>query len=274
MKKFFLLFILCIVLQTQAFAKSCYTCSNIPQTKDSLFTFIGKVTGYDFFAVQGAECYFQHYIKKNYNADVKLKIKAKNVKALKNGEFKEVSAKSKKLNCNTFTVSDFKAHTLCPYNKIDKAGDNIVFPYDIPAEFSAVITNDDLLSIVKSQNHMPNDISFFAIKNITWRIENSRLKILLDVSTPLSIVKLTFSTGLEISDGQVLFISPSGVNSSFLFDVNKILPYLNMHSPFSYVLKLARNAHSHIDLEEISIRDDKIYLKGMFLIPRNCDIKK
>lgn len=271
MKKFILIVLALCIYNLPVFASHCYTCRNIPQTSDNVMTAIEKISGIEYLSVQATECYWQNYIKKNFQNDVKINIKTKNLHALKNLEFKEVSAKAKKLKLSNVTVSDFYVKTICPYNKIDVRNEKAVFPYDLPAEFSAVITNEDLQTITNSQNS--KNKSPFGIQNVIWRIENSRIKVTIDLAALLVNTRITFSTGLKINNGKIVLISPSGVSSSLGMDVNKFLPYLNVHSPFSYVLRLAENTHSYIDLDYLNIDGDKIYLKGIFLIPQNCDIK-
>ncbi len=275
MKKIVLLLIFCLFLQMPALAKHTYTCPVVKEIPHDPGTILAKITGMQYFAVQSVEAYLQHYIKKNYGCDIKIDIKAKSLKALKKGEFRQVSATSKKIKGDGFTISDFKAKTLCPYNRFIISNDYVFFPYNIPAEFSATVTNEDLQYMSSCQNSFFKvNSSFLGISKINWRIENSRLKITLEVATPFVKTRVTVSTGLAIKNGKVVLYSPSGTSTAIKFDVNKILPFLNYHNPFSYVVKLAENADSFIDLDELTIKDDKIYVKGIFLIPKNCDINK
>lgn len=271
MKNFFITFFIFLFFQLPVSAKYSYNCQSIEQIPDSAVTIIGKLSGYDFISVKAYELYFENYIKKNYNSDVNLSIKAKSIKALKNGEFKEVKATADKLNFNNFTVSDFNAKTLCPYNKILKIDNRVFFPYAIPVEYSAVITNEDLQSIIKSQNF---SIPFYIVKKVDWLIENSKIKTIIECNALFTTVKLTFSSGLKLKDGKVFFDSVEDINSPFKIDVKKISSILNLYNPFTEIIKISANTFGYLIYDDIEIENDKIYIKGMFLIPQNCDIKK
>lgn len=271
MKKLFVILIICLLFQSHAFAEYSYICPNIQQTPNSTITTIGKLSGYDFFSVKAYELYFEKYIKKNYNSDVKLQIKVKNINALKNGEFKEVRVKADKLNINNFTVSEFKAKTLCPYNKISQTDNKILFPYSIPVEYSAVITNEDFQSIIKSQKVSE---SFGMVKNTDWRIENSKIRIIIEYNALFTTVKLNLSTGLKLKNGKIFFDSVEGINTPFNIDVNKISSILNIYNPLTEIVKISANTFGYLTYDDIVIKNDKIYVKGMFLIPQNCDINK
>ena len=105
---------------------------------------MSKITGVDFIKIQSTETALEKYILKKTSNKVDIELKAKNAKAINNGEFEKITAQSSKLTYKNFSVTDFKAQTICPYNKFLKQGSSYSFPYDIPAEFSAVITNEDL----------------------------------------------------------------------------------------------------------------------------------
>ena len=271
MKNLFVILIICLFSQLRAFAEYSSICPNIKQTPNNSAAIIGKLTGYDFFSVKAYEIYFKNYIKKNNKSDVKIQIKAKNINALKAGEFKEVRVKADKFRLNDYTVSDFKAKTLCPYNKISQIDNNILFPYSIPVEYSAVITNEDLQSIVKSQKVSE---SLGMVKNTDWRIENSKIKIIVEYNALFTTIKLTLSTGLKLKNGKIFFDSVEGINTPFNVDVNKISSILNIYNPLTEIVKISANTFVYLTYDDIEIKNDKIYIKGMFLIPQNCDINK
>lgn len=282
MKKiFYLIFSLIILTINQSNANECFTCQDIIETKNSCKVIIEKISGIDYLKIKTTETILEKYIKNKFDNNINISIKAKSAKALKNGEFKQIKASTPKLTYKNYTITNFEAKTLCPYNKFIEKNGQYYFPYDIPAEFSAQITNEDLNNIVsdylyKQQNKIY--INMFGINLIKleaekWIIENSKIRVIFDVQAPFLSSKITLSTNLKIQNGTIIFTNASNESATTInIKLNKILPYLNIYNPFCYIIKLAKNTNVQIYINDISVINDKIYLKGIFLIPKNCDI--
>ena len=277
MKKLAYLLLVFIMLQSQAISKVCYTCQEITPTKGNAFE---KVTGVDFIERKGAEAIIEKYMRFTLKSKVNFYLDATSAKALRNGEFKSFTAKAKKIQVDDISISDFEAKSVCPYNKFLMKKDYIGFPYDIPVSFSATLTNDDMNYMFKRMEQQnPNSlriplgkITLAKVSDLTWKTENSKARICFKIVTPIVDTKVTYTTSFNIINGQlVLNNSKSNLNAQMQKNVNRFLSKFN---PFTQAVELAKDAQGQLEITDIIMKDDKIYVKGVFLIPRNCVIKK
>ncbi|MBQ2643961.1 hypothetical protein IJG14_00130 [bacterium] len=273
MKKLFYIIFLFIFFQNVAISDTIcsnnFKCQNFEEMPNTINTKIAKIFGIDFLQIKLTEFSIEKYIKYKYKNNINISVNAKSAKALKSGEFRKIIAKSKRIFIKNYSISDFRAETLCPYNKVVLNQKEYMFPHDIPVSFSAVVTNEDLDNIY---NELINTfgINIGNICTIKWYIENSKLNILVDISSLFIKTKFTISTELSIADNDIIFSNISNTKTSIY--LTKMLPQINSFNPISFMLKLARNTNCYITIENVKIIDDKIYVQGMFIIPKNCDI--
>ena len=253
-------------------------CQDIKQTADSPLTFLSKATGINYLQIKANETALEKYILKKTSNKVDITIKAKSAKALKNGEFVQISAKAPQLAYKNYSVSDFNAQTLCPYNKFLKKGSSYSFPYDIPAEFSAVITNDDLTKAnaelsKNDNNRIKMNVLGVNVGNIIVEkcyVQNSKINADIKVSVPFVSTKTTVSASLAVKDGQLVFEDMTSDKISI--NLNNFLPQILQNTPLFFMFDMSKNTKGMVHIGEIKMLDDKIYVKGMFIIPKNCDI--
>lgn len=277
MKKIIYVLLAIMMLQNQTISKVHYTCQHITPTKGNV---IEKVTGIDFIERKGVEAIIKQYLRFTLKSKVNFKLETPNAKALRNGEFKSFTAKSKKIRVDNISISDFEAKSLCQYNKFLMKKDYIGFPYDIPVSFSATLTNDDMNYMFKKMEEqnpgyltLPlGKLSLAKISDLTWKTENSKARIMFKIITPIIDTKVTYTTSFNIINGKLTMgQSTSNLNAQMQKNVNRFLSKFN---PFTQAVTLAEDAQAHLEITHILMQDDKIYVKGIFLIPRNCVIKK
>lgn len=283
LKKFFfnsiktLLVLLLFINAQNAFASSCYTCEKYNPTKGM---FLEKVTGVDFLERKSVEKFAQIYLRATYKSPINLQLKTKSAKALRNGEFEKLKISSSKIRFEGVSLSDFKAESICPYNKFLYKKDLIGFPYDIPVKFETSLTNDDLnymTSYFYSQNknlftYPIGRHNVMKVNNILWKIENNKLRVICEIRMLKINTRITLTTGITVKNGRPTLNYISGVDRRLYKDVNKILLMLTQNNPLNYTVELAENANGKLDFTDIYIKDNKLHIKGVFLIPKNCVI--
>ncbi len=265
------------MLQSQAISKVCYNCQEITPTKGNVFE---KVTGIDFIERKGTEAIIEKYMRYTLKSKIHFYLDATSAKALRNGEFKSFTASAKKIQVDDISISDFEAKSVCPYNKFLMKKDYIGFPYDIPVSFSATLTNDDMNYMFKRMEQQnPNSlrvplgkITLAKVSDLTWKSEKSKARISFKIITPVVDTKVTYTTSFNLVNGQlVLNNTKSNLNAQMQKNVNRFLSKFN---PFTQAVELAKDAQGQLEITDILMKDDKIFVKGVFLIPRNCVIKK
>ncbi|MCR5260765.1 MAG: hypothetical protein K6C94_02890 [Candidatus Gastranaerophilales bacterium] len=270
MKKIFCLFIIFIIFALPSFSEQCgynYECPQIERQKSALDSFFAKFNGIDYIQIKFAEIAIEQYIKQKLNNDVSVSIKTESAKALKNGEFEQITVSADKIFIDKYVLSDFYAQTICPYNKIIIDNGDFKFPYDVAANFSACIENDDLNTIVSQYLGQINS-KYGGLLNVNCFLANSKLNIF--ISTPLLKQNYVFSTGLAVNNGNIIFTDLNQyADSIYLKNITSVLSSIN---PVYYRVKIASNTYCFINLQTLSVLDDKIYLQGLFIIPKNCGI--
>lgn len=277
MKKIIYFFFVFVIMQLPALSKICYNCQEVIPTKGNVFE---KVTGVDFVERKGAEAIIEKYLRFTLKSKVHFYLDAESAKSLRNGEFKSFTAKAKKIQIDGISVSDFEAKSICPYNRFLMKKDYIGFPYDIPVSFSATLTNEDMnymFQKIEEQNKDNLRIPFgkltvARVSGITWKTENSRARIIFKIITPIIDSKVTYTTSFSLVNGQLFLGSEkSNLNIKMQKNVNRFLKQFN---PFTQAVEIAKDAQAQLEITDIILNGDKIYVKGVFLIPRNCVIKK
>lgn len=277
MKKILYILLALIMVQSQAISKVHYVCQNIVPTKGNV---VEKVTGVDFIERKGVETIIEKYLRFTLKSKINFKLDTPNARALRNGEFKSFTATAKKIQVDGLSISDFEAKSVCPYNKFLMKKDYIGFPYDIPVSFSATLTNDDMNYMFKKMEEQNPEyltlplgkLSLAKISGLTWKTENSKARIMFKIITPIVDTKVTYTTSFNIVNGQLsMGNSTSNLNAQMQKNVNKFLSKFN---PFTQAVALAEDAQAQLEITHILMQGDKIYVKGVFLIPRNCVIKK
>lgn len=263
--------------QNQVFSSICYSCQDIAPTRGNTFE---KVTGADFLERKSAEAIVEKYLRHTLKSKINFHLDASSAKALRNGEFKSFTASAKKIKTDDISISDFEAKSVCSYNKFLMKKDYIGFPYDIPVSFSATLTNDDMnymFSKMEAKNkdnlRLPfGKLTIARVNDIKWETKNSKSRISFKIITPIIDTKVTYTTMFSVIDGQInVGESTSNLNAKMQKNINRFLRKFN---PFSQAVELAKNAQAQLEITHILLLGDKIYVKGVFLIPRNCVIKK
>ena len=145
--------------------------------KENLFY---QLTGISFLSEKTAELLIENEFKSELNSKVHADLEIFNIKSLKNGEFKSLSLKSENLKYKSFSISDFNAKSICPYNKVVYTSKRIYFPEQLPFNFNAQITNNDIKNIINSEDFkkalIKNPIKINGIKILEVEIPSIEIK--------------------------------------------------------------------------------------------------
>ena len=84
-------------------------------------------------------------------------------------------------------------------------------------------------------------------------------------------VRNQFSTEMLKNDAVKLSIEDIS-NEKLSINLNNFLPQIMQNSPVFLMFNLSKNTNGMLNISDVKINDDKIYVKGIFIIPKNCDI--
>lgn len=279
-KKYLKIISCCLLLlfvQTTAVSKPEYTCPVEEPQEQTFCTILEKIFLFEKIQTSILEKYIKTEVQKYTGSDTTIKIKAHNSKALRKGIIKEINLYSDKVQFSGCSASDVHIKTLCKTNKIKSVNNKILILNDIPAEFSAIIASDDLnysTEYLAAKNGNLTQITsigknLFSIDKIIWNIENSKIKADLYINSILIKTKISTTCSFDVQDGKIRFY-PQNMNK--IQDVKIVKEYLEKRNPLNQHIQISQDTDIMIYIDEIKPENDKLYIKGMFIIPSNYDI--
>lgn len=111
---------------------------------------LASLSGFNSLTRNIAENIIQKEIKKETNAKFKIKINNFYGTNILNGEFKSISATSKKYEYDGIYLKNINAQTICSYNHISFENETLYFKENMILKFSADMDNEDLNKTLKS----------------------------------------------------------------------------------------------------------------------------
>ena len=197
--------------------------------------------------------------------------------------FKHAEIYAQKANFTFAELTDVYLSTVRTKNILVRKNKKILFMHDTPIRFTAKITNDDLLYLVSSSayNNFINEFSNQYSKYITVRdtnlyLDNKNLKFQINGNLPFLFgmpVKITVSPVFELYDGH-LYIRGLNTDKNSATYINKILPFLNFSEPVDSFVKIPENIGITFLINDFTIENSEIFVDGIFIIKKNCDINK
>lgn len=241
---------------------------------------INKITGINFLSKNIAEAVIQREINKELHSNVKADLKLFNLKRLKNGEFKELTLKSKNLKYKALSATDVKVTTICPYNKILYKNKKLYFPQDISFKFTGTITNKDIENIINSvefQNELSrNTLSFRGVNGIKFETPTVTIKDnYLNFSLPVTsfILKkpynIKFKTNLEIKNNKIVLRNITFSSKRNIMNSDLFAPVIDAINPLSYALASINGKFCNIQITNAKITGDAISTDGILKINKN-----
>ena len=287
MKKIFILLML-LSCSLAANATIRYQCVPEPYPVGSkLSGVMNTLSGANFVGRKTVEGIVKSNLKKNTDADFKVKLTPFNATDLLAGKFRSFEFSTDEANLGGIYVHDIEGKTLCEYNRI-------VFEKDKPPKiyedffvgFSGKITNDDLQKTLQAQQfdkyiknmHLKvGGISLVKMQNPKLFIAGNKLKYTFHLST-LSLLgevsrDVSCDVGLKVNKGKISLSLLDADNYAGLPDelFNKIINRIN---PFRFNLKKTLGIPSYLDVDDVKIDKGEIIFSGTFVAPKNIDLEE
>ena len=239
---------------------------------------INKISGINFASKKLAETLIQKELKDELHSSFDADLDIFSVKKLKNGIFKSLTLKSRKIEYRALYMNNFTAQTICPYNKIIYKKSRLYYPDDLPFKFKSTITNENIQSTINSYEFQKeierNSVSFngvkgFELKSPTVKIINDKLYFEIPVKTFFGGFKIKFNTDIAVENNKII-LKDIAFNSKSNIMSNSMAGYLiNKINPISYEIDSINTKYCKIYLKGIKIQNNKIDVSGIFIINKN-----
>lgn len=244
-------------------------------------TLISNITGANFFATKAIENSIQKSLKKDLKSSFNIEVYPFSVVDLNAGKFKKITIKANNINAPDFSLSDFRAESMCPYNRIAVIDDNLFFAENFLLDYNAKITNSNLKQTVLSTKYLNminkmdiniTGFTLFKIKDPDIEIKNNRVyisfKLLYSTFIKNFEKNISLNTSLKIQDEKIVFSDirigeNQGISSNILFYI------LNALNPFNQKVKIDDNNTAYIRTKELEIIDNTVETHGIVILKKN-----
>ncbi len=245
---------------------------------------ISTATGTNFLLTQVAESVMEKSLKKELDSNFQVNIKPYGAKNFIDGKFRELTVSSPKIVYSGTSVSDFHASTMCNYNHVVLKKHDIAFAENFVLRYSTLITNKDLQYTTASKEYssLLNKLTVSVGNKILFKvfdpnavIENNRIKFSFKVITPLFFVDevstVNLSTSLSVKNEKLVFsdISTGDKSDAYNHALGKMLTVINKLNPLTYNVPVSKSAEGILKVQNVKITNSKIYVDGVFIIPKN-----
>ncbi len=256
----------------------CNFCNDVPKINNT--SILDKITGRNFIKKEIYERYIEFRLKKTFNGKIHARLRSFNYNALSNGEFKELIIEAKNISYKFFHAQNITAKTLCNYNKVQINNNKITYVQNIPFEYNAIITNENISNIINSNEFQKeinenkillNNKEIFKILSPTVQIKNSQL--FFDIPIKILFIKkpinIKFFTDIEIQNDEILLKNIIFSKNSNIIDNNLLIMIGNELNPIKFALKAFDLKKYTLTVENAQINGDKININGKFVVNKN-----
>lgn len=281
-KKFILTGFL-ILLGTLKTGASCYyetKCPETPNVNGKISATLSKITGMNLIIANTLESQVKKQVDKALDGDFEVKITPFGGKSMLQGKFKTLEFSAPSANLEGLALTNIKAESVCEYNHFVYKKGEVYTNTDFTLAFSAEITNDDLKEIVssseyqkliKSMNVGVGNFSFIKIYDPIATIQNKKLNFSIKVLSPLTYYEpktITTTMELVVEDGKLTFTEIT-TTPQIKTNLSSIIPIINKINPFIINTAIMNNTDSSIRIQNIDISEDRIFVKGLVIVPKN-----
>lgn len=287
MKKLILFLVLIFMAQTSFAYDYSQMCAVSPYpVSGALPRFISNASGVNFLITQIAETQIQRTLKKELNSKFKVSITPYGAKNLIDGKFKSLLITSEKVVYGGASLSDFRAKTVCDFNQVVLKNKDVYFPENLLFNYSGVIKSNDFQNIVLSKEYLSlldkmnvtiaNRV-MFKVFDPTAKIDNDRIKLSFKVMTPIAFMNevsnITLNAGLAVENEKIVFTDIDFGSPNSRLNLTKLLPIVNRLNPLTYEFSLSKSSKGILKVSNIKVAQNKIFINGVFIIPKNYVIK-
>ena len=241
--------------------------------KENIFN---KITGVNFTSKKIAETIIQKEINEELNSKVSANLEIFNVKRLKKGEFKSLTLKSKNIKYKAFSMSDFYAQTVCPFNKVIYKKGRMYYPVDLPFKYQGAITNQDIQNILNSQEFQSEvkRISANIVKTLKVTLKNGKIYFDVPLQTLLGEVQIKLNADIEVANNKIVLKNISSNSLKGFLNNDIIAMLIDKINPVSYEINQLNTKYCKIYITKAKISDNIINTEGIFTIKKNYNGEK
>ncbi len=283
MKKFYIIIFLLVF---NMFISVCRAEENIceivcpdkqPQITDNE-NFLAKISAVSFISQHIVEIAIQNGLNNELNSNIKADLEIFNLKSLKNGEFKNLSLKSKNLQYKALSLSDFQAETICPYNKVVYQNKKIYYPVELPFKFKANMTNQDILNVFNSEEFKSeilkkpvkiNGLKVFEMRTPDMEIKDGLIYLTIPFKTLFGSVRIKTKAQIEVINNKIVLRNIFFNSKSNIIDDSMLTPILEGINPITFASKVLNGKYCKVNITSAKIVGDKIQTEGVFIINKN-----
>ena len=268
MKKIILLLSFFLILPVQANIVCPSESVNIIE-KESI---INKVTGLNFASKKIVELAIESALNDEfYKSNINANLGIFNIKRLKNGEFKNLSLKSKTLRYKALSMSDFYAETVCSYNKITQINRKVYFPIDLPLKFQGKITNSDIQNVLNSHEFQKEIEKIKIIETPTVYLENGFLNFTIPIKNLFTSkpINIKIRADIEVKNNKIVLRNITFNSKSNIINNDFISYILDSINPITYEINSTTGKFCKLMITKATILGDELKADGILVINKN-----
>ena len=283
MKKFLICLGILFLSFCEANAGNCVwmECASPYDLSSGASRFMSVATGSNFLATRIAEAIFKKELKKTIDGRFSISISSYSVKDLKKGIFKSMSFRGRNINMEGVYFSALDMATLCDFNYISfDDPKNPLVKETMPISFSAVMTEDDVNNTMQSAgykkviddlNMLGSSLGVFRVMSSQIRIKDNKFYYILKIAIPFvkHTQNLILVSDLKVSRGQIDLADTKLVNNNMLIDLKQLDHVINYINPLDFSLNILENKHANLTVQNINVRDNKVYASGIIVVPKD-----
>ncbi len=271
MKKLFLILCFFAILPVQAsdYKVVCPSESLSVMEKESV---INRVTGLSFASKKIVELAIQKALNDEfYNSKINANLEIFNIARLRNGEFSGLSFKSKVLQYRALSMSNFYAHTLCPYNQVTQVNKKIYFPIELPFKFEGTITNADIQRIINSEDFQRELKKVSIIETPIVVIEDSLLNFTFPIKNIFGKkpINVKFKADVEVENNKIVLRNIAFNSKSNIIGGDILASLLGTLNPISYQIDSANGKFCKLLITKAVLQGNEIKTNGVLVINKN-----
>ena len=280
-----LMFISAPVLAQTCSEVSKSMCSPVPKVNGPISSTLSKITGMNAIISTALESQVKKELNNALKGKFKVNITPFGAKSMLQGKFRKITAHSDTAIIDNVYLSNVSGESLCEYNHFIYKDGKVYTNENFLLSFNAEITSADLqktivtpelIKYINSINQRFGTIfgnkSLFKIFDPKAEIKNNRIVISLKALSPLSFnepVQVSTSVDMKVENGKILFTDIRTTPSMYSASFNAILPIINKYNMTTVNTTVLNNSKSSVKLNDISIANDKIIVKGLVIVPKN-----
>ena len=284
MKKILVLLILMIV--NPVFAGSVDYGNMCPVNPYKSSVTPSKIVGMNWLSEKIAQGIIKKELQKETKGKFKVTIKSRGMGDLLSGKFNYLSMTGKDLNVEGSYISKFTSTTVCDYNSVKLTKDNIFFRENMVLNYEMEIDNEALekslknnetINSLKNQNitlthPLLKNVNVAKISDINLKIRNNKIYFMLKLTTPFVTkpISITVSSGINVKNGRIQLTGLKSINNKVV-DNERLYYMLEKINPLAFTSEIMNNKNAKVSIDSAKILNDVIIIKGLVLIPKNCE---